>query len=124
MALKIKTYSSDTNQRFIAVLLILIVVIALILVFKLTKKCPGTEEICPEVPECPPCNLDCSKCPSIIKYQNMTNTVTKYICTNKRIVDNIDDCEIAKQISIHPRTSNEINRDVHVYLLNLYSYSY
>lgn len=108
MVLKIKTYSSEANQRFIAVLLILLIIIALILVFKLTKKCPGAEEKCPAIPECPSCTLDCSKCPSIIKYQNQTNTITQYICANKRVVDNINDCEIPKQISVTPRTTNEI----------------
>lgn len=108
MALKIKTYSSDANQKLIVVLLILLIVIALVLVFKLTKKYPSTEEICPDIPECPSCNLDCSKCPSTIRYQNITNTITKYICPNKRIVDNVDDCEKPKQISITLRTSNEV----------------
>ncbi len=108
MAIKIKTYSSDTIQKLILALLIVLVIIALVLVFKLTKKCPSIEEKCPDIPECPSCSLDCSKCPSIIKYQNITNTLTKYICPNKRIVDNVDDCEKAKQISILPKTNNEV----------------
>lgn len=109
MVLKIKTYSYEPNKKFISVLLILLIVIALILIFKLTRKCPGTEEICPDIPECPSCNLDCSKCPEIVKYQYITNTTTKYICPNKRIVDNIDDCEKPKQISVPLRTDNEKN---------------
>ncbi len=108
MALKIKTYSYEPNKKLISVLLILLIIIALILVFKLTKKCPGTTEICPDIPECPSCNLDCSECPEIVKYQYITNTTTKYICANKRVVNDIGDCEKAKQISIKPRISNEL----------------
>ncbi len=109
MALKIKTYSYEPNKKFISVLLIFLIIIALILVFKLTKKCPGTTEICPDIPECPSCNLDCSECPEIVKYQYITNTTTKYICANKRVVDNVDDCEKAKQISVPLKTKNEEN---------------
>src|SRR3989344_3694569 len=99
MALKIRTYSPERSQRsIIAALLVILVIIAAVLVFKLTKKCPGTEEKCPAVPECPSCTLDCSNCPSIVKYQNLTNTITKYICANKRVVDNIDDCEAPKKL--------------------------
>lgn len=109
MALKIKTYSYEPNKKLISVLLVFLIIIALILAFKLTKKCPGTAELCPDIPECPSCNLDCSECPEIVKYQYITNTTTKYVCcdTNK-IVDNVDDCEKPIPISIPLRTNNEV----------------
>ncbi|GAG18202.1 unnamed protein product, partial [marine sediment metagenome] len=97
------------NKKLTSVLFILLIIISLILVFKLTKKCPTTEEICPDIPECPPCNLDCSDCPTIVTYRNITYTITKYICPdNNKIVDSIDDCEKPIPLSIPPRTSNEV----------------
>ena len=115
MVLKIKTYSPERSQKsIITILLVLLIIIALVLVFKLTKKCPGAEEKCPAVPECPSCTLDCSNCPATLKYQNVTNTITKYICANKRVVDNIDDCEAPKKLSIVPKQTNEAGTAIEI----------
>jgi len=113
--LRIKTYSSyDSGHKFIIALLIILIIAASALVFKLTKKCPGAEEKCPAAPECPACSLDCSKCPSTIKYQNITNTITNYICPNKRVVQNIDDCEKPKPLATAPKMTNEAGTVIEV----------
>lgn len=71
------------------------VVIVIVLVFAFIFQRPAE---CPECPECicekcPDCIMDCSLCPEKTKTKTETITVTKYVCPDNRIVDNVDDCE-------------------------------
>jgi len=69
------------------------VVIVIVLVFAFIFQRPAE---CPECPECrcekcPDCIMDCSLCPE--KTKTVTTTITEYVCTDKRVVDNPDECE-------------------------------
>lgn len=76
-------------------LIIFFIVIVIVLVFAFIFQKPAE---CPECPECrcekcPDCIMDCSLCPEKTKTETVTTTITEYVCTDKRVVDNPDKCE-------------------------------
>jgi len=87
------------------------VVIVIVLVFAFIFQKPAE---CPECPECicekcPDCVMDCSLCPEKTKTETVTTTITKYVCPDERIVDNVDDCEHKPELDtdFEPILTNE-----------------
>lgn len=86
--------------------IIFLVILIIFLSFKLVERCPDVKcPECPEQKECPACELDCSTCPPVIKYQNITTT--QYVCQDKRVVDDPDDCFKQLTYDFKPVTDNE-----------------
>jgi len=79
------------GNHIILFFLVVVIIIMFAFVFKKQAECPE----CPECicPECPDCVMDCSLCPEKTKTETETITITKYVCQDKRIVDNADECE-------------------------------
>ncbi len=79
------------------------VVIVIVLVFAFIFQKPAE---CPECPECicekcPDCVMDCSLCPEKTKTETETITLTKYVCPDKRVVDNSNECETIPEIELN-----------------------
>jgi len=92
-------------------LIIFFIVIVIVLVFAFIFQKPAE---CPDCPECrcekcPDCVMDCSLCPEKTKTETVTTTITKYVCPDERIVDNIDDCAYEPELNtdFNPILTNE-----------------
>ena len=89
------------------IFLVIIIILFFVFVFKKPAECPE----CPECicQDCPDCVMDCSLCPEKTKIETETITVTKYVCPDERIVDNLDDCEHKPELNtdFEPILTNE-----------------
>jgi len=77
------------KNNIIALISLVIIILFFAFVFRKPAECPECDECICE--KCPDCVMDCSLCPE--KTKTETITVTKYVCSDERVVDNIDDCE-------------------------------
>src|SRR3989338_6014755 len=103
--LKVRIFS-DRPLEFKPMWIITIIFLAVLIIFlafKMAEKCPDVK--CPEVKDCPDCKPSCETCPPIIKYENITTT--QYVCQDKRVVENPDDCSKQLIVNFRPITNNE-----------------
>ena len=77
------------NNPIALVFLVIIIILFFAFVFKKPAECPECPECICE--KCPDCIMDCSLCPE--KTKTETETITKYVCPDERVVDNADECE-------------------------------
>jgi len=87
------------NNIIALIFLVIIIILFFAFVFKKPAECPE----CPECicQECPDCVMDCSLCPEKTKTETETITVTEYVCTDKRVVDNADECETIPETELN-----------------------
>ena len=76
---------------YIASFLVIVIVIVFAFIFSKPSEYPDCPECICE--KCPDCIMDCSLCPEKTKTETETITVTQYVCSDERIVDNADECE-------------------------------
>jgi len=108
--LKIRVFSDQPIEfkPMWIITIIFLVILIIFVAFKMAEKCPDVKcSTCPEVKECPACELDCTSCPATTKYLNITTT--RYVCQDKRVVENADDCFKKLTYDFIPVTTNEAN---------------
>lgn len=79
------------NMPLIIFFIVIVIVLVFAFIFQRPSECPECSECRCE--KCPDCVMDCSLCPEKTKTETVTTTITEYICTDKRVVDNPDKCE-------------------------------
>lgn len=92
---------------YIISFIVIIIVLLFAFIFQRPAECPE----CPECicQKCPDCVMDCSLCPEKTKTETETITITKYVCPNNKIVDNVDDCVYKPELDtgFEPILTNE-----------------
>ena len=104
------------NNPIALVFLVIIIILFFAFVFKKPAECPECPECICE--KCPDCIMDCSLCPE--KTKTETETITKYVCPDERVVDNADECETIPETELstdfEPILTNEGTSIVNVTL--------